>query len=461
MPWVDEVMILDAPAQFFLHGKWEGTAYWGTPSLYVPLYGIIQVLWYKLFGFSFYSGRLLNILLFFCTGFLLILFAKKITKQTPSKYAIIIYSLFLWFLADLAALYRDGRPDILCALISTIINIKGYDYIMYEDEKPYWIIVFGCFLFMSGLQACVFILATGVYLLFSYWSKRMRTIRAILFFLLGCCIGLILTSVFMKITGVFNAFVINTLHESTTLWKLFLLVVPLFSAKNYGNLENVDIKFTEKLSESIDNSFFLVLMSGLLFIVIFNRLFKQKKFLLFSLFPLYVLIIMNLAGRYYSHYNWMIFIPMLFCYLIFDYLYVRKVVKIVPLVVLVFVLFGSISSFGKVDDCGYKEMTNFIYRQSFVKTDRIALPNACFYEIKPVVENCFFPEICPVDKIHRLDYLVMPIHEDKSDKLMNYYSNASGMNVLYKKLLQDKSIQVIPVDTCQYPFLIVYKIKRL
>lgn len=461
-PWLDEVMIVDSSAQFFLHGEWDSTAFWGSASIYVPLYGILQLIWYYVFGFSFLSARLMNIFLYVFVGLSLMSFLKKLTGKRMSVFAAIFFSGILWFTADISNLYREGRPDILCALFSILIVKEAYNYIINKHTKPYKLVIYGVLLFMSGLQACMCIAAMFVYFLIWFWKEKVQITKAFLFFLCGCIIGLFLTAAFMYYTGVFNTFVINTLHQSSTLWKLFLFVAPLFTTKQFGDFSEVKIDFIDKLSESFSSPMVWVLFGGgvlLLMYCLYRN--KNKSTVILFILPVFIVVAMNASGRYYGHYCWMFFLPQLF-YLTYILMKMSsKSPAIVGCLTLLATCVISQPSFGDINDKAYKNMSDFVNRQNFKLTDKVATPMAVFYELKPHIKDIFFPEICPLKSIPRLDYIIVPTYNAKSDKFMNYYSSGiPKMNECFQNIANDTTIVLQVLDSCKYPSVQLYKIQR-
>ena len=461
-PWVDEVMIVDSSAQYFLHGDWDSTAFWGSASIYVPLYGILQLIWYFIFGFSFLSARLMNIFLYLFVGLSLISFIKKITGRPISIFAAITFSGLLWFTADLARSYRGGRPDILCALFSILLIMEAYNYITYIHTKPYKLVIFGAFLFMSGLQACMCIAAIFVYFLICFWKEKVQTIKAFGYFLCGCIIGLVLTSAFMYHTGVFNSFVVNTLHQSPTLWKLFLIVAPLFTTKQFGTFSEVKIDFFDKLTESFSGqTLWTLTICGILLLMLSLNRKKSKNMVVLFILPIFIVVAMNISGRYYSQYRWMFFLPQI---LYITYSLVKTSTNSSYLVMsLTLIATGVISlpSFGDIHNKAYKNMSDFVNKQAFKLTDRVASPMAVFYELKPHVKDVYFPEICPLNSIPQLDYIIVPSYNTQSDKFMNYYSaGIPKMNECFQKFANDTTLRLHLIDTCSNPSLTLYKIVK-
>lgn len=64
IPWCDEVMLADTPANMHIYGEWATTAFnamgeGSKPfSVYLPLYTWLLYVWISIFGFSFLKVRL-------------------------------------------------------------------------------------------------------------------------------------------------------------------------------------------------------------------------------------------------------------------------------------------------------------------------------------------------------------------------------------------------------------------
>ena len=379
-----------------------------------------------------------------------------------SVFVAIIFSCLLWFTADLANLYREGRPDILCALFSVLIIKEAYSYITDIRTKPYKLVIYGSLLFMSGLQACMCIAAIFVYFLICFWKEKVRIIKVFGLFLCGCIIGLFLTSAFMYFTGVFNSFVINTLHESTTLWKLFLLVAPLFTTKQFGTFSEIKIDFFDKLAESFTSPLVWILfICGIILLILTYYRYKNKNAVILFILPVFIVIAMNISGRYYGHYCWMFFLPQLFFLAYTLMMLSSKSSHFVGSLTLLATCVISLPSFGAINDKAYKNMSDFVNKQDFKLTDKVATPMAAFYELKPHVKDVYFPEICPLNSIPQLDYIIVPTYNPKSDKFMHYYlAGIPKMNEYFQNISNDTTLRLDPIDTCTYPSLTLYKISK-
>lgn len=461
--WVDEVMINDSVAQYYLYGKWESTAYWGTPSLYVPLYSFISLLWYNIFGFYFIPARLLNIVLYFVLGGVLLKTIQKLIKHDVTMFMTFVFTMLFWFIGNMPMIYREGRPDILCALIIGFMFLYGMYYVNGLKKSPLPIILLGAMLLMSGLQACVFVIAMGFFGIIFYWNLKKGILKAIAFYLIGCCLGLAITIVFMYATGVLNSFIINTISESRTLWSIFLILAPLITEKKFGEINSDAPSLFDKIIDSFNYLPLIILLSfGFIYAI---YLFKSNKSngklyknitLQFYIFSIFIILIMNLAGRYYGHYFWMTFLPLV-VFVTLSFNYGNRLIKFLALTTTFIITFISLPEFREYDDTGYENMKSFIDRQHFKSTDIIASPNAPFYELKKHCRTIYFWELFMPENTDKIKYVIVPVMDKESDAFMRCFDR-SKLDALLENIKLDENKELLPIDSCDYPSLVVYKI---
>ena len=124
-PWGDEVMIGDTPVNFLQGKGWVShawnTRYGAEPfSNYPPLMQCLQVIWYSLFGISFVSCKMLCFFLTFLVGFSIYKILHYL-KTEVSMESTILMSFLVWGSLEFSIIYRNGRPDILCALLCILL----------------------------------------------------------------------------------------------------------------------------------------------------------------------------------------------------------------------------------------------------------------------------------------------------------------------------------------------------
>ena len=121
-PWIDEVMLLDTAYNAAVHGSWSTTAWYRVVgeypfSTYPPLYQMLAAAWIGLFGGSIVVVRSLNLFITFMLGLgCLRLLRRHAMPLTPG--AVAMFTVLLWGTAEMAWMYRCGRPDMLCALLT-------------------------------------------------------------------------------------------------------------------------------------------------------------------------------------------------------------------------------------------------------------------------------------------------------------------------------------------------------
>lgn len=124
--WCDEPYFNDPAYNLAYHGRFTSeTAYGGPADLAplpgglwtgnCPLYSILLTYWIRLFGFTLFSTRLLNLFLYTTAGLLVHAALRKRGYLATSASSILLP--FLWFSAyGIVFLYRQSRYDVLCVL---------------------------------------------------------------------------------------------------------------------------------------------------------------------------------------------------------------------------------------------------------------------------------------------------------------------------------------------------------
>ena len=120
-PWIDEVMMLDTSYNMAVHGSWETTAWYRVVgqhpfSTYPPLYQILATIWIWLFGSSLVVVRSMNLLFTFVLGSICLRLMKRHGIKLTA-WTVALFTVLLWGTSEMAWMYRNGRPDMLCALM--------------------------------------------------------------------------------------------------------------------------------------------------------------------------------------------------------------------------------------------------------------------------------------------------------------------------------------------------------
>lgn len=131
-PWIDEVMMLDTSYNAAVHGSWETTAWYRVVgqypfSTYPPLYQMVATSWIWLFGGGLMTVRCMNLFFTFMLGGICIRLMKR-HGLLQTAWTVVLFTMMLWGTSEMAWMYRNGRPDILCALVSvlTVLVIDTY-----------------------------------------------------------------------------------------------------------------------------------------------------------------------------------------------------------------------------------------------------------------------------------------------------------------------------------------------
>ncbi len=160
----------------------------------------------------------------------------------------------------------------------------------------------------------------------------------------------------------------------------------------------------------------------------------------------------NLAGRFSGYYWWASIIPMIVSLSLWAEEKNKMNRIIVGIASIAFVLL-SLPVFGSPFDKQYSNITDFIRRQKFKDTDRIASPMMTFYEMQPFCPNTFYYSVYSKERIGDLDYII--VLGDGTDEY-----NKSGMEDYFHTLKEDSTLSIERVDSCVAPSLILYSVKK-
>lgn len=467
-PWIDEVMMLDTAYNAAFHGRWETTAWYRVVGqypfpTYPPLYQMLAAAWMRLFGSSLVAVRSINLLLTFLLGGACLRMMKR-QGLALSVWATVLFTLLLWGTGEMAWMYRNGRPDMLCALLVATAILAARRYLASESPSTrIAIIAASAALACSGLQAVVYLCALWSFCFIADRERRKPYIRLLVLMLTGFSLGIPSVALFMLAHGRLVAFASSIVQYSATLSSLALTVVPWA-----GDVLGFDaIPYTQKLLQlttkmSLGQRLlsiaayrsFLILAAITLaaYISCYRnslRLLLSDAGFLMWLFALCTPIVMVLAGRFPVYYHWMAFLPLL---LSVTLMAVRSRVWCAVFCVAAFTMsaFGirSMLPDGQGD---YSRLQSFIGRQAFKKSDVVVCPFSVFYEIKPLCDTCYFAGIFPTEYISHADYIIEAPDGDAYDQPVSDYLN---------KLKADSTLTITAIDTCENPSLTLYQVKK-
>lgn len=466
-PWIDEVMMFDTSYNMAFHGRWETTAWYRVVgeypfSTYPPLYQMTVAVWMWLFGGNMMVVRSLNLLIAFVLGGICL---RLLERHGPEMtlWTTALFTVLFWSTSEMAWMYRNGRPDMLGALVASL-TVLAIDHYLRTRFLParMTVIASSALLFCSGIQAAVYLCALWLFCFIVMKSRRKAVVTFLPLLLAGFMLGLLLVSLFMLLHDRLEAFVCSLAQYSATLSDMALAVLPWVS-----ELSGFDTSpYTQKLSElTTDRSLaarlasiteyrsFLILsvIAFTAYVTSFRhnlrRLLCDEGFLLL-LCALYVPLFMNLAGRFASYYRWMTFLPLLLS--VMSIACQRRLwCALYGLVAVIMSVFG-IQSMLADGDWNYEQTRSFVQRQHFRAADILVCPFSLFYEVKPVCDTCYFVGIFPTEYINHIDYIIEAPDGDGFDQRITDYVN---------NLKADATSVLTVIDHCDHPSLTLYKVQ--
>ena len=464
VPWIDEVMFLDTSYNAAVHGSWETTAWYRVAGqypfpTYPPLYQMLAAVWIWLLGGSLIAVRSLNLIITLILGAAILRLMKRHGLQlTPWTTA--LFTVLLWGTSEMAWMYRNGRPDLLCALVFVFTIQATRNYLLAKSAAArIAVIAASALLTCSGIQAAVYL--CGIWLFFFVAMKEQRKvgIRLLGLLLTGIMLGMLLVALFMLAHGRLVAFACSIIQYSATLSSFALVVVPWagmvlgFTPTPYIDklLElSTAPGFRERFASIMEYSSYLILSAIALvaYITCFRNHSRNglswQGFLLL-LCALYVPFIMNLAGRFPAYYRWMAFLPLLAA--IMQVATRHRLWCSVFGVVAMLLSASGIRSMLPEGHWDYGNLRRFVQRQHFAPSDAVVCPFSLFYEIKPVCDTCYFVGVFPTEFLGRVDYVIEAADDDG---LIADYVNG---------LKADTAVVLTAIDRCEHPSLTLYQVQ--
>jgi len=466
-PWIDEVMMLDTPYNAAFHGSWSTTAWYRVAgqypfSTYPPLYQVMAAAWMRIFGGSLVTVRSMNLLLMILLGGVCLRLMKRIgISLTPWTTA--LFACLLWGTSEMAWMYRNGRPDMLNALLValTLLSVE-YDLMSKTMVSRIAVVFAAALLMCSGIQAAVYLCALWMFFFMVGGERRKECLRLLVTLLSGLSLGMICVALFMMIHGRWLAFVTSIVQYSATLSGFALTVLPWV-----GDSLGVDVApYTQKLLllttktglgqrllSMTEFHSFLVLsaMTLIAYISYFHtdlRVLRYDRGFLCLLLAFFAPVMLVVAGRFTTYYRWMAYLPLLFS-IVSIAARCQLWQNIFCVAAVVLSLLG-IKSMASDEHCNYENLCSFVQRQHFRLADVVVCPFSVFYEMKPVCDTCLFVGVFPTEFIHRVDYVIEASDGDEFDEPISNYVN---------KLKTDSTVVLTAIDHCEHPSLTLYQVK--
>lgn len=476
LPWCDEVMLVDTPANMYFYGEWATTAYnqMGEGTIpfatYMPLYIWVIYGWIVLFGFSFLKVRMCEIVTTFILGFAILRLLKVYREKQLSPFAMIIFSLGFWFTDIMSLTYRMARPDMLGALMAFLLFIYIVKSLKYSHRKYICqILLFSGLSIIAGLQSGIFVIASLLFAcLFVRPVKQM--VRPFLYVIAGFVAGMVVAFAYMACFGEAKAYAFAIIDASATLHSLWLsargIILPLLGK----TVREIPVAVANDESASfVKNTIEIFTFIGffLLFILmvvlhIFNKpilkIKERKLSIILALFSVYIIFFFNLAGRYQTYYMWTAAIPVLLSVVLFIDDEVSKICGGLVCLVIALGAFVSIRNMGSIFGDTYDRIVSFVKKQNFKSDSSIGTVFSTYYALKPQFKNAYWYEVYPISRVKNFEYIIFP--NPQKDKLHYKYVTLGSMQLKMEQLKSDSAYSVKMIDTMIEPSLSIYSIKK-
>lgn len=464
-PWIDEVMLLDTSYNAAFHGTWATTAWYRVAgqspfSTYPPLYQLLATGWMWLAGGSLVAVRSMNLLVTFVLGAVCL---RPFRRLSPSVAA--LFALLLWGTGEMAWMYRNGRPDMLCALVFVLAAQAMQCHLKAKSPTTRLAVAaVSALAVWSGFQTAACLCALCLFLLVVLKGRRRQVAALAGVVLWGLVLGVILVGCFMLAHGRLLAFACSIVPYSATLSSVALAVLP-WADEVFGFASEPYVEKLHQLSTPTDlgrqfaalvdyrNFIVLAVVTSLAYAACFRcglrRLVRAEGFLSL-LFAFAAPVAMVLAGRFTAYYRWMAFLPLLMAATAVAARCRRW--RLLLMVVALVLTVGGIRSMRPPADWDYGNVSSFVSRQHFRPTDAVVCPFSLFYELKPVCRTCYFVGIFPAEYVRRVDYIIERADGGEFDQPVTNYLNT---------LRADSAFVLTAVDHCQRPSLTLYKVERV
>lgn len=466
LPWCDEVMFLDTPINYVMYDSWSTTA-WNKISdnvafsIYPPLFQWVETIWMHIFGISIFSTRSLNFLIVFLIGLLILQFVKKYIYHNGSlgTMTVVVFSFLLWGTQEFGWMYRNARPDMLGMLFCLLTLRSIWNYL---NSKSRFYLIQSCIFtncaLISGIQTAIFLIAVLLFVLLLYKDNRKYIIKVGIAVFLGFLLGMIICIAFFYHMGNLKPFIANIVMMSATLRSFFETVRPYIEGPLHlkpaaeREISNVDVEtpgFFQRLLDSFNYLSYIVIViinMSLLFIYRKNikRPFVKDSALMLTVFSVFIILFMNLAGRFALYYRWMAFLPLLLSTLIIlnsnqgNKLLKTGIYSIVTFILLMIGGYSFINYDGGISNSyniNMKDFQNMMNDANIPKDSHVAGPFFSYYVLKENYSHCYFPQIYPTTFINKLDYLI--VYGETTHKKFELYGQASVINYLHELQSRD------------------------
>lgn len=334
--WCDDVFFADWIYQMAENNSFLSTA-WGAKPCYFPLYTLFMVGWVKVFGFSYVSIHIPNILFAF-VSYLIIALSLVNYKLIQKKRSVLGFSLCYWFGNSLFWNFNNGRVESLALLIA-VVTI--YMYVKYISSKKYTSLIAFIFCsFLMGMTAVQGLIVVFVVIFLHFCLTFKESIRKWYVYLLygvGYGFGFLTTCIFFFFNNGLKRFIKATFVGSPTILNAFVKLANTLSPGAWeldvSTLSTSNLSFIEKVHSLTYNGILMnkenwVILALIILVFIILIIKGKVKGLpiwtkIFSLSTLLLPSLYVVMGRYTLYYTWGVYVISI-CTLFILLEYVRR-----------------------------------------------------------------------------------------------------------------------------------------
>jgi hypothetical protein len=454
-PWIDEVWFVETAVNYALDGSWTTTAWFSfggeTPvALYPPLYQYLLAGWIKIWGFSILSVRGFNV---FIAAIISIVMFKGLRKFNllRSWYVILIFVFLFWSTGAFSWTYRNGRPDMVNLLFSSLFIYSYWRYIK-ENSGRWLMLIYAVLILLSGLQACFFIVFFLFYMYLIKKEYRYKTRIAFFMAITGFIAGLI---------AMWGHFAYHE-HPNSFFWQFsqsetisaLLRKIPFLShhirppEPKHGFFEELLVCYT------VNKNYFILtgVNAIMLFILVVRGKYSKKPAEIYVFgFSLLMPAVMALSGHCLSPYAWMFYLPaVVFCLICMEKYRHKYVWGVYGILTVGFsVILGLPRALVTADREEQGRITEFVEKQKFDKDVVILSSHSAYYPIRKITRNSYYSAY-PVQYLpSNVEYVL----KDDTDGHSGEYEN-------FSRYILKKGYKLTPVDSLMKPKTVLYKVER-
>lgn len=323
--WCDDAFWADWGRQMGLNGLFTSNVWGAGKPSYSPGYALLLAGVFRIFGFSFLTAQIPDILLSFCA---FIILGYSLLREKASKLTVFIYGLLFWCLYGMFYVINCGRPEVLSMLLAIAVAVSFV--------RKRWLSLLIASILLMGTSVQGVVAATLFIVIYECFNhKEIIPQRHLLYSHFGgYVIGLGATAYLMYRNHCLKAFFDTLFGYSKTLTSFYLSIRTFAKSRLSGNavddaaVTTISSGAVSPPSSSADSSLFtdilnsytdsleylvcIALIIGLTILLVMKRERIGKVVWSSSVMALVAPLVFILMGRYAAYYCWAAFIPCIF-----------------------------------------------------------------------------------------------------------------------------------------------------